>query len=103
MSHLIPDDEKSSLVVKLIHDMEAFSVCLMQRNNLIVHGQIDQFFYTQKIAELKILLNEYQLAKDRLAEITGWLDEKYRLGLSRWMDDTHRLNEIEKEEGISRA
>lgn len=101
MSHSMPDDDKISRVTDLIKQLEAFDRRLTENNNLVVHRHIDQFFYMQKAAELKVLLNEYQMVRERLSEIAGWLDEKYRLGLSRWKEDTVCLDEIQKQEGIS--
>lgn len=101
MSHLPDDDERLRNVAELIPRLEEFTSYLTDRNHLIVHQQVDQFFYMQTTAELKLLLNEYHLVNERLHKIAGWLDEKYRVANERLKIDTCCLSKIEGDERLA--
>jgi hypothetical protein len=96
MSQSLTHDDLIPRAIVIIRELEVFAGLLKQRNNLIVHQEIDEFFYLQKAAELKLLVIEYERAQLRLNEVSGWLDDKVREAIKRKDIDMNRFAEIEQ-------
>jgi hypothetical protein len=96
MSQMPLDNDTISRAIALTKQLEMFAAQLKEKNNLIVHREIDTFFYLQKAAELKILVSEYERTQLRLNEISGWLDEKVQQAVKRKELDMNRFAEIEQ-------
>lgn len=75
-------------VRKLIQRLRHMTSLLVEhRYNLVVHREIDQFFYMQREEELRMLLEEVEKAADQLAEIRSKIELKYQQAYCRWCKD----------------
>lgn len=77
---------------KLILRMQWLVENLGERKDLVVHQQLDQFFYMQKIEELQMLLSQFDDIKRRLESITSRIHAHYHLCLDHWRKDARWLN-----------
>jgi len=77
---------------KLIERMQRLVACLNDRNNLVVHQQVNQFFYMQKIEGLKMLLSQFDDLRKNLEVLTSRIDETYDLCFEQWRKDARWLN-----------
>lgn len=79
-------------VPKLIHRLGTLISSLDARNDLRIHGRIDQFYYMTKTEELKILLDEYEKEKKQLDHISGRIEAKYHEIFHNWSRDARWRN-----------
>lgn len=79
-------------LLKLIERMQHLANYLNDRNNLVIHQQVDQLFYMQKIEELKILLSQFEEISKRLETLRSRIDENYSLCFAQWCKDSRWLN-----------
>lgn len=77
---------------KLIDRMQRLVIYLNERNNLILHQQVNQFFYMQKIEELKMLLRQLEEINKSLDVVTLRIHEHYRLCFAQWSKDARWIN-----------
>ena len=77
---------------KLIDRMQRLVTYLNERNNLILHQQVNQFFYMQKIEELKMLLRQLEEINKSLDAVTLRIHEHYGLCFAQWSKDARWVN-----------
>lgn len=77
---------------KLIERMQRLVTYLNDRNDLVTHQQVNQFFYMQKIEELKMLLKQFEETKQMLQSLTRRIDEHYLLCFEQWRKDVRWIN-----------
>lgn len=77
---------------KLIERMQSIVTHLKDRNDLVLHQQVNQFFYMQKIEELKMLLCQFDEINESLAALTSRIDEHYSMCFAQWCKDARWLN-----------
>jgi division protein CdvB (Snf7/Vps24/ESCRT-III family) len=77
---------------KLIDRMQRLVTYLNERNNLILHQQVNQFFYMQKIEELKMLLKQLEEINKSLDAVTLRIHEHYSLCFAQWSKDARWVN-----------
>jgi hypothetical protein len=79
-------------VAKLIPRLRCLVATLEGQHDLIVHRQINQFFYMQKSEELKILLAQAEEAQWKLKMAVDRVDTKYAEVFYQWQKDARWLN-----------
>lgn len=72
-------------IEKLIDDLAA-------NHNLPVHSKINQFYYMQKIEELKLLKEQVEDQVKRLQFVERNLEQEYTHVFTRWSKDARWLN-----------
>ena len=72
--------------------MQRLVTYLNERNNLILHQQVNQFFYMQKIEELKMLLRQLEEINKSLDAVTLCIHEHYSLCFAQWSKDARWVN-----------
>lgn len=77
---------------KLIERMQRIVTHLNDRNDLVLHQQVNQFFYMQKIEELKMLSSQLEEIPVSFESLTGHLTESYKLCFVQWRKDVRWLN-----------
>lgn len=77
---------------KLIERMQRLVTYLNDRNDLVVHQQVNQFFYMQKAEELRMLLSQLDDLRKSLESLTCRIDENYSLCFAQWCKDVRWLN-----------
>ncbi len=77
---------------KLIERMQRIVTHLNDRNDLVLHQQVNQFFYMQKAEELKMLLDQFDDLRKSLESLTCRIDENYSLCFAQWRKDVRWLN-----------
>jgi hypothetical protein len=85
----IPQPEK---LAKLIGKMQLLVNVLGERTELVVHQRVDQFFYMQKIEELKILGAQLEDMRRNLEHLTSRVQVSYMTCLAEWKRDARWLN-----------
>ncbi len=70
----------------LVHDLRD------HRDDMVVHFHINQFFYLQKIEELKMLQTQIEDLREDMARISARLQASYDLCVSEWRKDARWLN-----------
>ncbi len=83
---------------KLIERMQQLVTYLNDRNDLVTHQQVNQFFYMQKTEELKILLKQFEETKQILESLTSRIDEHYALCFVQWRKDVRWINSYKSRE-----
>jgi division protein CdvB (Snf7/Vps24/ESCRT-III family) len=78
--------------IKLIDRMQRLVTYLNDRNNLILHQQVNQFFYMQKIEELKMLIQQFEEINKNLDAVTARIHEHYSLCFAQWSKDARWVN-----------
>lgn len=71
----------------MIGKLESLSTLIALKTDLVVHREVNQFFYMQKIAELEFLLNEHEVACKRIADLELWLEQRYHDSFHEWKKD----------------
>jgi nitrous oxide reductase len=77
---------------KLIKRMQHLVTYLNDRNDLVVHQQLNQSFYLQKIDELTMLTTKFDEIKKSLDILTSGIEENYNLCFEQWRKDARWLN-----------
>ncbi|PZR02896.1 MAG: hypothetical protein DI539_27305 [Flavobacterium psychrophilum] len=77
---------------KLIERMQYLVTYLNDRNDLVVHQQLNQSFYMQKIEELKLLAAKFDEIKKTFDTLASGIEEKYNLCFEQWRKDARWLN-----------
>src|SRR5690606_26292525 len=77
---------------KLIDRMQRLVTYLNERNNLILHQQVNQYFYMQKIEELKMLLRQLEEINKCLDAVSLRNREHFRLCFAQWSKDAGWVN-----------
>lgn len=72
--------------------MDEFIIYLDRHDDFRIHRHVDQFYYMEKKAEMRLLLDELKELNDRLSRTSQWLDLKYREVLCRWCEDRRWIN-----------
>lgn len=83
---------------KLIERMQQLVTYLNDRNDLVTHQQVNQFFYMQKTEELKLLLKQFEETKQILQSLTSRIDENYILCFVQWRKDVRWINSCKSRE-----
>jgi hypothetical protein len=76
---------------KFIDKLQDLVRQLEHERNVVVHQHVNQFYYMQKIAELKALAEQFAEAEERVAVVSGWIDEEYANLFRQWRKDLHWL------------
>lgn len=79
-------------ITKLIHQLKTLIAHLDSLDDLVIHKDIDQFFYMTKSEELKFLFAQYEEEKKRFETTTGKLEMKYKEIFQHWQRDVRLLN-----------
>lgn len=77
---------------KLIDRMEVLVKAIGDQRDLAVHHQVDQFFYMQKIEELRVLLDQFNELTTSLESVTSKIHARYDLCLAHWRRDARWIN-----------
>jgi hypothetical protein len=77
---------------KFIERLNALISVLEQRNNVQVQSRVNQFYYMQKVTELKVLEENMQEAEKRLRFLEDKLKSEYKEVYCRWKKDARWLN-----------
>lgn len=72
--------------------LESLASRLSKNKEYIVHRRINQFFYMQKIEEMKILLGQFEEAAQRLEDVRRRIEENYIATYRTWSLDVRWLN-----------
>lgn len=72
--------------------MQRLVTYLNERNSLILHQQVNQFFYMEKIEELKMLLSQFEEINKSLEGVALRIHEHYSLCFAQWSKDARWLN-----------
>lgn len=78
--------------------MQQLVTYLNDRNDLVTHQQVNQFFYMQKTEELKLLLKQFEETKQILQSLTSRIDENYILCFVQWRKDVRWINSCKSRE-----
>lgn len=73
--------------------MQRLVTLLDSRNDLVIHQQVDQSYYMQKIEELKILLSQLEVAGQNVDALASRIDSHYTLCSTQWYKDVRWLHE----------
>jgi hypothetical protein len=84
--------------VKLIGRLQDLASRLAKNNEYIVHRRISQFFYMQKIEEMKILLEQLEEAGLKMEDVKRRIGENYIATYRTWRFDVRWLNNHEPNE-----
>ena len=79
-------------IIKLIHRLKTMIDALDSHDDLVIHKNIDQFFYMTKSEELRFLLHQCEEEKNRLEATGGRLQKKYAEVFQHWQRDVRLLN-----------
>lgn len=77
---------------KLVKRLDQLVTDLRKHHNIPVHSHINQFYYMQKIEELKLLQQQLSDAAKRMKFVQDLCDEKYNEIFHRWSKDARWLN-----------
>jgi len=72
--------------------MQHLVAYINDRNDLVVHHQLNQSFYLQKIEELRMLTIKFDEIKKSLDTLASGIEEKYNLCFEQWRKDARWLN-----------
>ena len=89
---------ESEKCVKLIGRLQSFVSRLAKNKDYTVHHRISQFFYMQKIEEMKIRLEQLNEAELKLKDVRRRIDENYMAMYRTWRLDVRWLNHYEANE-----
>lgn len=78
--------------LKLVQRLERLISTLEKNNERVIHFTINQFFYMQRIEEIRMVLEQFVEAKMKLEAATSWLDENYVSTYHKWRKDARWLN-----------
>lgn len=84
--------------VKLIGRLQSLASRLAKNNDYTVHRRISQFFYMQKIEEMKILLEQLEEAGLKLEDVKRRIGENYIATYRAWRFDVRWLNNYKANE-----
>jgi hypothetical protein len=91
------DDAKLLTCIQQLEDLVRL---LKTSKDIMIHHHINQFFYMQKIAELKILVDQKQEVKQHLNNIDHFIQSQYNLVLVEYQRDIQwlevKLDSLEK-------
>ncbi|HYG18909.1 MAG TPA: hypothetical protein VD816_08265 [Ohtaekwangia sp.] len=76
---------------KFIDKLQELVRQLEKDRNVVVHQHVNQFYYMQKIAELRTLAEQFAEAEERIVRVSGWIDEEYATLFRQWRKDLHWL------------
>ena len=76
-----------SRTLKLISRLESVASFLEHTPDLLLHRQISHPFYTQRVQELMLLMEEYNVTAERLNKITSMIDQRYEEAYCCWRRD----------------
>lgn len=77
---------------KLIQCLQRFTSDLTANKAYHVHSHIDQFFYMQRVEELRLLLEQFEEAKSKLELSTSRMQEAYTSTYHQWKQDVRWYN-----------
>jgi hypothetical protein len=83
---------KVKKATKLITRLEDLVSKLTIRKEVIVHEKVNQFYYLEKIEELKILAEKFEEVHRRLEAISDRLEECYGISFRQWNHDVRWLH-----------
>lgn len=86
----------NKMIDALIGDLDRFIAVLSQNNSLIVHHCIDQFFYMEKAAELRVLVSTIMELQSRLATLESQASSCYSLMNATLTNDKRWLENFQK-------
>ncbi len=86
---------------KLIDHMEQLVGKLSNLKELAVHQRIDQFYYMQKIEELKMLLHQFDTLHRNIESLTSRMNGTYMICASQWRKDVRWLNAYRPPDGLT--
>ena len=87
--------EITNKLEKFIQRVEVLmNVLREQRNNLHIQNNIDQFYYMEKLAELRVLEENLLDEVDRLSYYQQRFENEYTQAFCRWRKDVRFLNSL---------
>ncbi|MBT1701499.1 hypothetical protein KK083_31695 [Fulvivirgaceae bacterium PWU4] len=87
--------EITNKLEKFIQRVEALmNVLREQRNNLHIQNNVDQFYYMEKLAELRVLEENLLDEVDRLRYYQQRFESEYAQAFCRWKKDVRFLNSL---------
>lgn len=78
------DEERFSSLVK---DVDRFVIMLTNDNDLALHEKVNQFFYMEKVAELRVLSDRIEELRSRLNILEASASNCYQLVSERLTSD----------------
>lgn len=84
--------------LKLIGRLQGLVCRLAKNKDYTVHHRISQFFYMQKIEEMKIRLEQLKEAELKLEDVKRRIAENYMAMYRTWRMDVRWLNNYEANE-----
>lgn len=79
-------------LTKLIEKLQDLAARLDEEKDLVVHQRVNQFYYLEKTAELKILQEQFEEAEMKINQLTKHIECEYALVYNQWRKDIRWLN-----------
>jgi hypothetical protein len=79
-------------ITKLIEKLEGIASTLEGARGLNIHRRVNQFYYMQKAAEFKVLLERLSEAERRLDWLAKCIEQEYTIAFNHWRNDLRWLN-----------
>lgn len=86
---------------KFIQRIESFILELQEKNTLLVHSKINQFFYMQKLEELKVLVASIKDGVKRLEILEESMESSQKEIFFAWRRDARWLNKHKTQEKMT--
>jgi hypothetical protein len=87
---VLSHDKRIKRLLLRIHSL--VGMLKRERNSLVVHRAVDQFYYMQKAEQLMLLQEQLREAQERLRIIENRIDEEYRGIFYSWVKDVRWLH-----------
>lgn len=81
---------------KLVEKLEILAKQLDREKSLEVHHHINQFHYLEKVAELKILLDQHQALEMKMDKLAERLECESKKAYLQWRKDIRWLNSMHR-------
>ena len=79
-------------LVKLLSRVRGLITHLDREHGLVIHQNVNQFYYMQKSEELKILLERFQDEQKKQETLSHWIEVNYNEVFRQWRKDMRWLS-----------
>ena len=77
---------------ELIYNVQNLVGCLNRQRDIDLHRNIDQFYYMQKLEELKILKSQREAVREPLPSVDARIARHYHEIAAKWSKDISWMN-----------